>query len=318
MPFLAGFYYGYVATGDMKWVERLLDWADSWIQRAVKEPDGYRGWPKLAAAGTRVDNLDDFYADSLLGEAMALRPIVLMSNEILRTPKLKEKYGARAASYIELSEEVYKKWDERGSWRHTLSGGIITVVTPFGIDRKIGAWTDGYEKRNLPGAGFSHQTNKANLVAGWVLAMFDVTHKLEYWERAEKWFWVMKSRMKPTSDGTYRIWNYWQPAGAWDYNAYGTPKHWVGVHPNPAYYDIDVEAVVAAYAHDLVFTKEDMGRLIATSLSQKRPWTTLVPYDFTSQKSFEDTHKPDSWGGLVATPWYLALQGQGRRHGASR
>jgi hypothetical protein len=71
----------------------------------------------------------------------------------------------------------------------------------------------------------------------------------------------------------------------------------VGVHPNPAYYDIDVEAVVAAYAHDLVFTKEDMGRLIATSLAEKRLWTALVPYDLTSQKRFEDTHKPDSWGG---------------------
>jgi len=26
------------------------------------------------------------------------------------------------------------------------------------------------------------------------------------------------------------------------------------------------------------------------------------------QKNFEDSHKPDSWGGLAATPWYLALQ----------
>ena len=52
-PFLAGFYYGYLATGDTKWVEMLLDWADSWIKRAVTEPDGYRGWPKSGAAGNR-------------------------------------------------------------------------------------------------------------------------------------------------------------------------------------------------------------------------------------------------------------------------
>ena len=28
-PFLNGFYYGYAATGDAKWVARLTDWADS-------------------------------------------------------------------------------------------------------------------------------------------------------------------------------------------------------------------------------------------------------------------------------------------------
>jgi hypothetical protein len=309
-PFLAGFYYGYLATGDTKWVEMLLDWADSWIKRAVKEPDGYRGWPKSGAAGTSVDNLDRFYADSLLGEAMALRPIVLMSNEILRTPALKEKYGAKAVSYIELSEEVFKKWDGRGAWRHTDSGGIITVVAPFGIDGKTGTWTDGYEKRNAPGIGFSHPANKANLVASWLLAMFDATHKPEYKERAEKWFRLMKSRMRPTSSGTYQVWNYWQPAGAWDYKASGIPKHWIGIHPNPAYYDIDVEAIVAAYAHGVVFTKDDISRLVATSLAEKRYWTALVPYDFMSQRRFEDGHKPDSWAGLAATPWYLALQGR--------
>ena len=42
-PFLDGFYYGYMATRDPKWVERLVDWADSCVRRAVKEPDGYLG-----------------------------------------------------------------------------------------------------------------------------------------------------------------------------------------------------------------------------------------------------------------------------------
>ena len=72
-PFLDSFYYGYLATDDAKWVERLADWADAWIKRGVQEPDGYVGWPKTKAAGTLVDQLDDFNADSRLGEAMALR-----------------------------------------------------------------------------------------------------------------------------------------------------------------------------------------------------------------------------------------------------
>ena len=45
-PFLNGFYYGYMATGDREWVDHLIDWADSVIKRGVKEPDGYIGWPK--------------------------------------------------------------------------------------------------------------------------------------------------------------------------------------------------------------------------------------------------------------------------------
>ena len=42
-PFLDGFLYGYQVTRDVKWVEHLADWADSWIRRGVKEPDGFIG-----------------------------------------------------------------------------------------------------------------------------------------------------------------------------------------------------------------------------------------------------------------------------------
>ena len=90
-PFLKGFYYGYLATENLLWVDRLIACTDAWIKRAVKEPDGYLGWPKIGAAGTNVDDLDNVYADSMLGEAMALAPVVLMSSEILRKPALKDK-----------------------------------------------------------------------------------------------------------------------------------------------------------------------------------------------------------------------------------
>ncbi len=99
-----------------------------------------------------------------------------------------------------------------------------------------------------------------------MLAMWDVTGKAEYRDRAEKWFKVQKSRMTLKSDGTYEIWNYWQPAGPWDYKADGkTPKHWVGVHPNGGYYQVDTDGMVDAYEHGLVFTKADIDRLIDTA-----------------------------------------------------
>lgn len=311
-PFLDGFYYGYLATEDTKWVERLTDWADSWIKRGVKEPDGHVGWPKPKAAGTLVDQLDDFNADSLLGEAMALRPVVLMSGEILKRPALKAKFGTQAESYLRLAEQVYQKWEQRGAWRETKDGGIISVVLPFGIDPKTGKWTSGYQTRNAPGNGFSHPNNKANHVGRWLLAMSDVTGKAVYRERAEKWFQVMKSRMKLKPNGTFEIWNYWQPAGAWDYKPDGSPKHWVGVHPNAGYYQIDVTGIVDAHQHGLVFSAADIDCLIATSLAEKRYWDALVPYSPEVQRKFEGTHKPDGWGGLSVTPWYLMLQAQHR------
>ncbi|NIA22262.1 MAG: hypothetical protein GWP05_09945, partial [Anaerolineaceae bacterium] len=171
-----------------------------------------------------------------------------------------------------------------------------------------GKWTSGYAKRNAPGNGFSHPNNKANYTARWLLAMFDVTGKPVYRKRAEKWFRLMKSRMKLTAGGTYKIWNYWQPAGKWDYKPDGKPKHWVGVHPNKSYYSIDLKGIVDAYEHGLVFTKADIDRLVATALAEKRYWTALAPYSKTIQTYFEANHKPDTWGGLSTTPHYLALQ----------
>ena len=308
-PFVEGFHYGYLATGDTKWVDMLFDWADSWIKRGVKEPDGCVGWPKKGAAGTEVDKLNAYNADSLLGEAMVLRPMVRLSIEILKTPALKARYGAKAQEYVKLSEQVFEKWDKRGSWHDTSDGGCISVVHPFGIDAKGDNWTGGYETRKDAKSGFSHPDNKANAVARWLLAMSDATGKAVYKERAEKWFRLMKSRMKLNADGaTYEIWNYWQPAGPWDYKPDGSPKHWVGVHPNAGYYELDTEGIVDAYEHGLVFTKQDIDRLIATAIAAKRYWTALAPYDKTIQAKFEAAHKPDGWGGLGATPWYLSLQ----------
>jgi hypothetical protein len=287
----------------------LVDWTDSFIKRGVKEPDGYIGWPKVEAAGTDVDKLNAFNADSLVSEAMIWRPVVQMSGEILKTPALKAKYGARAESYLKLSEQMFEKYDKRGSWRDTKDGGSMSMdLLPFGIDAQTGKWTEGFETRNAPGNGFSHPDNKANETARWLLALFDVTHKPLYKDRAEKWFRLLKSRLKPKDNGTYEIWNYWEPAGAWDYKPDGSPKHWVGVHPNAGYYEMDLSGIVDAYEHGLVFSKEDIARLIATGLAEKRYWQALVPYNETIQKQFEDSLKPDSWGGLEAAPWYLALQ----------
>jgi hypothetical protein len=263
---------------------------------------------------------------------MGLRPIILTADEILRTPALKDKFGPQAQAYLKLAEQVFKKWDSRGCWREVANGGLW-VVPLFGIDPKTGNWTEGYARRNTD--GFSNPDNKENHIARWLLAMYDVTTKPIYRERAEKWFRLMKSRLKTREDGKYAVWNYWEPAGPWDFKPDGSPKHWVGVHPNGGYYQIDVEAIVAAFEHGLVFTQEDIQRLVATNrdfmwnqqvsgakfqrIDGGRPdprwknspgvlWTALVPYDQTLRKIFVANHNPSGWGGLSATPWFLARE----------
>jgi hypothetical protein len=326
-PFLNGFYYGYRATGDAQWLERLADWTRAWTARGVKEPDGFLGWPKSGTGGKVEDQL---YSDSLLGEAMALRPAVLAARDILRDPALKEKFGDAAQAWLKLEENTFEKWLARDCWREVKEGGVW-VVPAFGIEQKTGQWTEGYARRATD--GFSNPDNKQNLIALWLLALHEATGKSVYRGHAEKWWRVMKSRMKTREDGKYFVWNYWEPAGPWDYKADGSPRHWIGVHPNGGYYNIDLEGIVAAFEHGLVFTHEDINKLIATNRdfmwNQQIPsakfqridggepdarwkdtpgclWTALVPHDETLRKIFLANHRPDAWGGLAVTPWFLA------------
>jgi hypothetical protein len=306
-PLLNGFYQGYRATGDPRWIDQLLACTDAWVRRGVTEPDGYLGWPKVGAAGTDVDDLNSYDADSLVGEAMVLRPVVLMSAMILQDPALAARYGQKAGEYIGLARSVFEKWDRRGAWRRA-GEGMITVVLPFGIDRRAGGWTSGYRDKDSPARGFSHPDNKANLVASWLLAMSDATGEKTYEERAEQWFRLMKSRMTLKHGGGYPLWNYWEPAGPWDYTVTGRPKHWVGVHPNAGYYAIDVGAIVAAYEHGLVFTTDDIRYLIEIAQARSLIWPALVPYSEPMRQRFEASVKPDGWPGLDLIPWYMALR----------
>ena len=54
-PIMDGFYYGYMATKDTRYVDLWVDWTDSLVKRAVKEPDGYvTASDKVLAGAGRV------------------------------------------------------------------------------------------------------------------------------------------------------------------------------------------------------------------------------------------------------------------------
>ena len=169
----------------------LVDWADAWIKRGVKEPDGYPGWPKADGASTSV--MPGLYTDNMLGEAMGLRPVVLMADTILKTPALEAEARAEGGRANPPGRTGLRQVGPagllaRGEGRRALGR------SPFGIDRRTGQWTDGYARRNTD--GFSLPANKQNFIALWLLAMHEVTKKARYRQRAEKWWRLMKSRMR--------------------------------------------------------------------------------------------------------------------------
>ena len=182
----------------------------------------------------------------------------------------------------------------------------------------------------------AREAHPQRTAAHWLLALHDVTQAPVYRERARLWWQLMKARMRARDGGRHCEWNYWDPAGPWDRRPDGTPKHWVGVHPNGHYYAIDVEGIVAAYEHGLVFKREDLDLLIATNrdfmwdgslvgakfrrIDGGEPdarwratpgclWPALLPHDATLRGVFEANHDPAGWGGLGLTPWYLHLSG---------
>jgi hypothetical protein len=328
-PPVNGFYDQYLLTKDPKWIDLLVNWTDRWTARGVKEPDGYIGWPKDDGANTPA--VPGLYTDNLLGEAMALKPAVLMAAAINADPALKAKYGNKADAYLALAEKTFQKWDARGCWREIAAGGGggVWVVPTFGIDKPTNTWTEAYARKGIDGVTWP--CNIQNHIAQWMLALHEATGKPIYRERAEKWWKVQKSRLQ-LRDGKYYVWNYWEPAGPWDYKPDGKPKHWIGVHANGGYYAIDVATMVLAYEHGLVFDKTDIDRLIATNRdfmwNQKiegaafqridggKPdprwkdtpgvaWEALAPYDATLRRVFEANFKPDSWAGISGTPAYL-------------
>jgi hypothetical protein len=150
-PIAEGFYYGYMATGKTAYVDGFISWANAMLTRQFMEPDGYPGWPSTNAAGTGVDALNSYYADSFLGDAAAFRVIALMGWQMVNNSGLSgiacasgettygATYGATGQYYLNLAETIYNKWMTRGGWRpcDTADGygpGECTVVLPEGMD----------------------------------------------------------------------------------------------------------------------------------------------------------------------------------------
>ena len=97
-----------------------------------------RDWPKGGGGGESKE----FTADSLLGEAMLLRPVVLAECQV-RRPPLATRWGTQAQGCLELAEKIFQKWDFRECWREVKDGGLWVVPGWWGINLETGKWSAG-------------------------------------------------------------------------------------------------------------------------------------------------------------------------------
>ena len=76
---------------------------------------------------------------------------------------------------------------------------------------------------------------------------------------------VTKSRKRLHDNGKYFVWNYWDPGVPWDTNRTALSSTGSACTRTAGTTRLISTAIVAAYEHGLVFTQEDMARLIATN-----------------------------------------------------
>ena len=174
-PFLDTFYYGYMLTKDTKWIDKEIEWADALINRGVKEPDGYIGWPSTNAGDTKVDGLDQFDTDSMVADAMVLRPIVLLSKEILTTPATcgGEVWREGGGLHQILRKDLRKMGQPRrlaGKQGQGAGSGLPSSAASM-VTARIGARV---RSATMPGRDLPSRTIRRTRSGRRMLAMFDV------------------------------------------------------------------------------------------------------------------------------------------------
>ncbi len=245
------------ATGDRNWLDWGVQYYDFLIGNLDTGPDGYRGW-----IGPYMYD-KQYWCDVHVGDAILWKGILDFSVLVHVTPALKQDYGEKARSYVELaSRHCMEKWDSRGTWREDGPVGAYASFTKYLAPGDLTSWRFGAE---VTGSDLSLPFNKQNDMAQVALRLYRITGKKAFRVRAEKIFLRMKRSFQYFDD--HYVWNYWEPFGPWDIDrGKNLPRHWVGVHPYRNYQAGEVDQIVDAYHAGIVFDERDIRRIINTNL----------------------------------------------------
>ena len=250
------FVEGYQAHDDVAWLNEGARYFDWLVSLMATGPDGYRGF-----IGPYIYD-EQYWADVHVGDAILINPMLRFAEVVLNNEDLETVHGARARTYVALAErDVMEKWDARGTWRDDGPQGAYASWDRYLLPGDLSAW------RALPGdkSGLSLPFNKQMDMGIAALRLFRLTGNAAYRMRAEKIFALFRARLRLFGDGY--VWNYWEPLGRWDIDlGQQRIRHWVNVHPTRNYQSREVASIVEAYHTGVIFTRQDIERIIHTNI----------------------------------------------------
>jgi hypothetical protein len=251
------FVEAYQAWKDPAWLDWTVKYDDFLAGKMQTGPDGYKGWIGPYEYDGKV------WCDVHVGDALLAGGMLQFAEVVLKDQALRQKYGDAARRYVEIARrEVMEKWDRRGTYEVQGLYGAYRSWNRYGEPGELKSWP---ERNDIDRSGLALPFNKQNEMALVALRLYRITGEEQYRKRAVEIFSYQKSRMQLT--GGHYVWNYWEPFSARDIDPGGhKTRHWVNVHPYRNYQEHEVQQMVEAYHTGVVYTREDMERIVNTNL----------------------------------------------------
>lgn len=255
---MSQFLDNYELTKNTEWLDAGVQYYDFLVSKMDTDPDGYKGWIGPYGYDER------FWQDSHVGDAILLSDILDFSVLVLEDKNLKKKYGEKAQSYVKLAaKDFVEKYDKRNTW---IEDGPYGSYIGFSKFLKPGDFSQWVYDPKVSRAGISHPFNKQMDAGAVCLRLYRITGNKFYRDRAERIYYTAKSHFQ--LHGTHYHWNYYEPLTPGDIDLKKKEtNHWVSVHPFRSGYQAgEVDKIAEAYHYGIVFTEEDMKRIVNTNL----------------------------------------------------
>lgn len=292
---------GYRAYGDTAWLDQAVRAYDTVLGKMETGPDGYKGFIGPYIYDTSV------WCDVHIGDAIMLGPLMAFAELVLVDEKdeLAERYGDAARRYVAVTRKhLIEKWHARGTWRTDGPYGWYVYWNTFGDPGELQGWT---VRDDIKIANMSMQFNKLFDVALAALRIDRCVGDPMCRDVAERVFRTFRSRMQYFDD--HYVWNYWEPLGPWDVDlAKRDTVHWVQVHPFRNYQAGEVAEIAGAFDRGVVFSAEDIRRIVNTNV--KVMWNgDLQAPAFANSNAAHKAYmqEPKSGKGRAGTLWTALL-----------
>jgi hypothetical protein len=251
------FVQAYQAWKDPAWLDWTVKYDDFLVSKMQTGPDGYKGWIGPYEYDGKV------WCDVHVGDALLAGGMLQFAEFVLQDDALRKKYGDAARRYVEIARrDVMEKWDKRGTYEQQGPYGAYRSWNRYGAPGELQNWP---ERNEIDRSGLTPPFNKQNEMAVVALRLYRITGEEHYRQRAEQIFSYQKSRMQLVD--RHYVWNYWEPFSARDVDtAAHKTRHWVNVHPSRNYQEREVQQMAEAYHTGVVYTREDMERIVNTNL----------------------------------------------------